>query len=56
MAGLVVLREKVIKPVLAGILKPQTGRRSKPRDPDASPYQAIQREMHNLFQILRIAV
>src|SRR5262249_40218425 len=56
MAGLVILREKVIKPVLAGIVKPHTGRRSKLHDPDASPYQAIQREMYTLFQILRTAV
>jgi hypothetical protein len=55
-AGLVVLREKVIKPVLAGVIKPDTGRRSKHPDPGAAPYHAIQREMYTLFQTLRIAV
>jgi len=55
MAGLVVLREKVIKPLLTrdGRCKP----RRPPRATAAldAQYLAIQRQMQHLFQLLRIA-
>jgi hypothetical protein len=55
MAGLVVLRQKVIKPLLIhrGRCKPG----SKTRAPAAleAQYQAVQRQMQRLFKLLRLA-
>ena len=56
MSALLVLREKVIKPVLAGVGKPKRGPKPKPQSPLDVLYQAIQMAMYNLFQALGIAV
>ena len=55
MAGLVVLREKVIKPLLAGIVG-QPGPKPKECGVLEFHYQAIRCEMQSLFQTLKIAV
>ena len=55
MAGLVVLREKVMKPLLAGIVG-QPGPKPKECGVLESHYQVIRCEMHSLFQTLKIAV
>jgi hypothetical protein len=46
LAGLLILREKVIRPVLAGICKPRLGRPPKTVHPIDIHYQNLQREMH----------
>ncbi len=55
MSALLTLREKVIKPVLAGVVKPKRG--PKPKDPSTLDllYSAIQTAMLNLFQELGFA-
>jgi hypothetical protein len=50
------LREKAIKPVLAGVAKPKRGPQPKHQSPIDALYQAIQLAMFNLFQVLGIAV
>jgi hypothetical protein len=56
MSALLILREKVIKPVLAGAAKPKPG--PMPQHPTVldTLYRAIQVAMHNLFQALGLAV
>lgn len=56
MSALLILREKVIKPVLAGAAKPKPG--PKPQHPTLldTLYRAIQVAIHNLFQALGVAV
>lgn len=56
MAALLVLREKVIKPVLAGAGKPKLGRPLKHPHPTDVHYAALQTEMRALFQTIGIAV
>lgn len=56
MAALLVLREKVLKPVLAGAGKPKPGPKPKHQSPIDGLYQTIQMAMHNLFQALGIAI
>jgi hypothetical protein len=56
LTALWVLREKAIKPVLAGAAKPKRGPKPKHQSPIDALYQAIQLAMFNLFQILGIAV
>lgn len=56
MAALLVLREKVIKPVLAGAGQPKSGLNPKPQSPIDLLYQTIQMAIHNLFQALGIAI
>lgn len=56
MAALLVLREKVIKPVLASAGKPQGGPKPQHPSPIDAHYQAVQGAMHNLFQVLGVAV
>lgn len=56
MAALLILREKVIKPVLAGAGKPKRGPKPKHQAPLDLLYQAIQIDMFNLFQMLGIVV
>ena len=53
--ALLVLREKVIKPVLAGASKPSRGRRPKNESPIDAHYEAIQSQMRDLFQLIGIA-
>ena len=55
LAGLLILREKVIRPVLAGICKPRRGRPPKIVDPIDIHYQALQREMYLTLQHLALA-
>ena len=54
--ALLVLREKVIKPVLAGAGKPRQGRKPKNQSPIDAHYEAIQSQMRNLFQLIGVAV
>jgi hypothetical protein len=56
MSALLILREKVIKPVLAGAAKPKRG--PKPQHPTLldTLYHAIQVAMRDLFQALGVAV
>ena len=55
MAALLVLREKVIKPVLAGAGKPKRGCPPKHPDPIDVHYRVLQTEMRALFQTIGIA-
>ncbi len=45
MAGLLILREQVLKPVLAGVCHPKRGRPPKIIHPLDQHYQKLQREM-----------
>ena len=54
LAGLLILREKVIRPVLAGICKPRPGRPPKTIHPLDLHYQNLQREMHRTLQDLAL--
>jgi hypothetical protein len=56
MTALVVLREKVIKPVLAGAGKPKRGPRPKQETDIDKQYRLIQGEMHLLFHLLGVVV
>jgi len=55
MVALLVLREKVIKPVLAGAGQIRRGRKPKEPNPVDVHYQMLQVEMRNLFQTIGIA-
>jgi hypothetical protein len=55
MAALLILREQVIKPVLAGVCRPKRGRPPKNLHPLDDHYQKLQREMLATFQTLKIA-
>ncbi len=50
LAALLLLREKVLKPVLAGVYRPKRG-----RPPKDIHYQHLQREMLATLQTLKIA-
>ena len=50
-----VLRDKVIQPLLARCGKLKNGRKPKNRHPLDSYYEALQREMQKLFGALNIA-
>jgi hypothetical protein len=56
MTALFVLREKVIKPVLAGAGKTRRGPKPKYQSQTDLHYANIQTEMHNLFQIIGLAM
>ena len=53
--ALVILREKVLRPILAGVGKPKMGRKPKNWSPIDEHYEAIRQDMFILFQDLRIA-
>jgi hypothetical protein len=53
--ALLVLRDKVIKPVLAGAGKPGRGRNPKNQSPIDAHYEAIQSQMRSLFQLIGVA-
>lgn len=53
--ALLVLRDKVIKPVLAGAGKPRRGRKPKNQSPIDAHYEAIQFQMRSLFQLIGVA-
>ena len=55
MAGLRILRERVIKPVLAGAGKPRPGPRPKWQGPLDAHYQRLQAEMRATFMTLGLA-
>lgn len=55
LAGLLVLREKVLKPLLAGIYRPKRGRPPKNVHPLDVHYQHLQREMLATLQTLKLA-
>ena len=55
MAALMALREKVIKPLLAGAGKRKRGRRPRNQAPIDARYEVLQKEMQNLFECLKIA-
>lgn len=54
LAGLLILREKVLKPVLAGIGRAQTGAAPKMIDPLDQHYQNLQQEMHDTLRTLKL--
>jgi hypothetical protein len=56
MAALLILREKVIKPILAGAAKPKRGPKPQPQTVLDTLYQAVQVAMRNLFQALGVTV
>lgn len=55
MAALLVLRDKVVKPVLAGAGKPRRGPKPKHQSAIDAHYETIQVEMRHLFQAIGIA-
>lgn len=55
LVGRLILREKVIKPVLAGLGKPRVGRPPKHVDPLDRHYENLQREMRRTFETLALA-
>lgn len=55
MTALLVLMDKVIKPVLAGAGKPKRGRKPRNQNPIDTHYQAIQFEMLRLFRVIGVA-
>jgi hypothetical protein len=55
LAGLLILREKVLKPVLAGVYHPKRGRPPKNIHPLDEHYQKLQREMLATLQTLKLA-
>ena len=55
LAALLILREKLIKPVLAGVCRPKRGRPPKNIHPLDLHYQALQREMLSTLQYLKLA-
>jgi hypothetical protein len=56
LAALLILREKVLKPVLAGVYRPKRGRPPHNIHPLDLHYQHLQREMLATLQTLKIAV
>jgi len=53
--ALVILREKVLRPILAGVGKRKTGRKPKNWSLIDEHYQTIRQDMFTLFEDLRIA-
>ncbi len=56
MAALLILRDKVLKPVLAGAGKPRRGPKPKYQSQVDLHYANMQTELCNLFQMIGIAV
>jgi hypothetical protein len=56
MSALLILREKVIKPVLAGAGKSKSGPKPKQETEVDKQYRVIHREMHSLFHLLGLVV
>ena len=54
-AALAILREKILRPILAGVGKPKMGRKPKNWVPIDQHYETIRRDMFTLMQDLRIA-
>ena len=55
LGGVLILREKVIKPVLSGLGKPRVGRPAKTIHPLDQHYMNLQQEMRHTFETLAIA-
>ena len=55
LAGMLVLRERVIKPVLSGLGKRRIGRQPKHIHPIDQHYQALQHELRLTFETLGLA-
>jgi hypothetical protein len=55
LAALLILREKVLKPVLAGVCRPKRGRPPKTIHPLDVHYQTLQRQMLATLQYLKLA-
>ena len=55
LAGMLVLRERVIKPVLAGLGKRRIGRQPKHIHPIDQHYQLLQHELRLTFETLGLA-
>ena len=55
LAGILVLRERVLKPVLAGLGKPRVGRPPKHVHPIDQRYQGLQHELRRTLQALGLA-
>jgi hypothetical protein len=55
LAGLLILREKVIKPVIAGAGRPRMGRPPKQIHPLDQHYENLQRELRRTFETLNLA-
>jgi len=53
--ALLVLRDKVIKPILAGAGKPKRGRKPKNQSTIDAHYEAIQFQIRKLFQLIGVA-
>lgn len=56
MAALLIVREKVLKPILAGAGKPERGRKPKHQSQTDIHYANMQTEMRHLFQTIGLAV
>jgi len=54
-AALVNLREKILRPILAGVGKPKMGRRPKNSSSIDQHYEAVPQDMPTLMEDLRIA-
>lgn len=54
-AALVILREQVLKPLLAGTAQPKMGRKPKTWRPIDAHYETIRKDMHILFAGLGLA-
>jgi hypothetical protein len=54
-AALVILREKILRPILAGIGKPKMGRKPKNWSSIDEHYEAVRQDMFTLMEDLRIA-
>jgi DNA-binding transcriptional ArsR family regulator len=55
LAGMLILRERFLKPVLAGLGKPRVGRPPKHVHPIDQHYQALQQELTRSFENLGLA-
>jgi hypothetical protein len=53
--ALVIIREKLLRPILAGIRKPTTGHKPTNCTPIDQHYENIRQDMFTLMQDLRIA-
>jgi len=54
-AALVILREKILRPILAGVGKPKMGRKPKNWSSIDEHYEAVRQDMFTLMEDLRIA-
>ena len=54
-AALVILRDKVIKPILAGTAKPKMGRKPKTWSAIDEHYETIRKDMQTLFEHVGLA-